>query len=356
MGKKQANKKGGDNAQLIKKGGDNTQPKSMGPQNGGQKPSSDPAPTRRTKESNSSLWCMIFLITVGCGCAFSFFMYEMDLTKTALVKEIEQLSKELETVASLRSDIKANKASLNGLSKVQDSFEAMKDQMKQSEQSTRSFNVEIPKLSSRVKQSEETLKNQLTHMEKSIQQLEARNSERISLLEQFNAKEIERLTKLTVETKQLAEGLRANHADLQQNMKTEISDSLRKVVQDVAQLQASVEYFNTKETSLQEEISKMKLKSVTDVDLNEVKEQVLQLTDKATKTGNAYASVQGAIDDASQRFESQISVLTAHVKSGKDELSMMREEVNGLRQLSDEIKKMAEPQAQEAAKPKEKKP
>uniref|UniRef100_H2Y308 Uncharacterized protein n=2 Tax=Ciona intestinalis TaxID=7719 RepID=H2Y308_CIOIN len=35
---------------------------------------------------------------------------------------------------------------------------------------------------------------------------------------------------------------------------------------------------------------------------------------------------------------------------------MMREEVNGLRQLSDEIKKMAEPQAQEAAKPKEKKP
>ncbi|XP_076812138.1 uncharacterized protein LOC143459060 [Clavelina lepadiformis] len=313
-------------------------------------------PPSNTSSGNSSVWFMIFLISIGCGVSFYFFFEEMRAANQVLIVQLDDMKAKVLDLSKSQQTLAAEIATTKSSSDVTEKMTAMQKEVNSLQHAIKSTQSSVSGIGEKIEQDQDSLGHKIEKFESRLEQLgkemtsqqgkasaDFRSlSDTVSKLQagvSETSLELESFIEVhQVTTKSLPD--LAKLMDDIEKLKSRMSDSfavadtnLEGLAKDISRVQSMFQPYEDKIASMQAEISSFQ-SSVNKFDANS-KQSEVSLRDRLAQFETGSRNFE---EDLSEKIKLLEKTLTQQVSDLTVQTVNAKQVAEGVRTSLDEIR------------------
>ncbi|CAK8688453.1 unnamed protein product [Clavelina lepadiformis] len=128
-------------------------------------------PPSNTSSGNSSVWFMIFLISIGCGVSFYFFFEEMRAANQVLIVQLDDMKTKVLDLSKSQQTLAAEIATTKSSSDVTEKMTAMQKEVNSLQHAIKSTQSSVSGIGEKIEQDQDSLGHKIEKFESRLEQL-----------------------------------------------------------------------------------------------------------------------------------------------------------------------------------------
>nr|CAB3263255.1 uncharacterized protein LOC108949438 [Phallusia mammillata] len=304
--------------------------------------------------TSSSVWLIMFLITAGTGAGFYYFFEEMKSANEALLVQLEQVTKELNSVSSFRSEANKMREEISALSSLHKSLKELETKQSELVGSIQTLSKDSKSMQSGLHENSReitALNEKQTETKQFITDIQTQFSDlsgNVKLfsenLDKFQSSQSEQSEKIEIiieqqsTTNDAVEGLRNKVAQVETKASGEIRDFLAVVDANMEGITNDISRLSAQDQSYEQQNNKL------EENLKLVQNKFANLEEKVKQSEDSSLAKHAEAKDLVLKVEEKVSAIqqtgARHMNDLTREVEEIKRSSGGLKQANEDMKNL----------------